>query len=149
MKSTMRLLETEEVRHGAWTAEFRSGGGAGSSGLVVFSDDASVRWKVANGGRYWDENDQGADECDPNVPIGQQPQAGENTAPQFEVGLSESEGAPMQAQGRGRPGEPIGTAVRSCRAYTKQGYGGYISMQVNPVDGSLQWGAYMYDWSLN
>ena len=40
----------------------------------------------------------------------------------------------------------IGTnavASPSCRAYTKRGNAGYISVQVNSMDGSLAWGAYM------
>ena len=125
--------------------------------LAVCSDEASAaRWKVGAGGCSWDDTDNGPDQCDPNetsapqgryrvddgtcwfdvndrgpnqcnpnVALGEPPIASEDTPQQFDLDLFEGEGGyDTQA-----------LPVPSCRAYTKRGNGGYISVQVNPVDG--------------
>lgn len=106
-------------------------------GVAVLSGRAEANWRWTEAGCTWDSNTEGPDECDPNLPTGQVPQATPETVPQFEGQLSDG------AAGRAESAA-LEQAVRSCRAYTKQGNVGYITVQVNPADGSLQWGAYMY-----
>jgi hypothetical protein len=78
---------------------------------------AISRYKTDGMHCWWEANDSGPNQCDPNVPSGEPLQADENTVPQFEVGLSDGEGEQSAARHSG--GEPVGTAVRGCRAYTK------------------------------
>lgn len=38
--------------------------------LIAVTTAEASRWKVGNDGCYWDENDEGPDQCDPNAPTG-------------------------------------------------------------------------------
>lgn len=140
-------------------------------GVITFSQDADARWKwgpegcqwvdeaggdqcdpneqpvqqgryKSDGTRCWfDPNDYGVNQCDPNIPASDAPPVTEESVPQFEVDLT-----PPDAGG-GQTGAV--TPAPSCRDYMRRGSAGYISVQVSPFDGSLQWGAYMSSWQLN
>jgi hypothetical protein len=50
--------------------------------LVVvfgFSGNAEANWKWKDAGCVWDQNGDGPDECDPNLPVGEPPQVTEGT----------------------------------------------------------------------
>jgi hypothetical protein len=84
---------------------------------------------------YWEPSESGANECDPDVPIGAQPTADANTTPE----VTDNSGF----SGTGVVAFEYLGGLPSCRAYETRGNVGYISLQTNPA-GYLSWGSYMY-----
>ena len=96
---------------------------------------------------YYDGYDSGPDQCDPQQSVGTQPTANENTSAGDQGFTLTSGGAEQYTELLMSPQQ---AAIPSCRAYTKNGTAGWISVQVNPVLGALAWTARMHyppaDW---
>ncbi len=102
---------------------------------------ATGRWKDdGSGGCYWEPNDGGPHQCVPDEPL-QEPLPGMVPEPDWDdpyVGYDPSGIA--QASG----GPPA-----SCRAHERPGNVGSISIQTDPVTGTVAIGAYMHWWGHN
>jgi len=131
----------------------------------------AARWKWGDSGCYWDANDDGPDQCDPNdvqPPSGrfktdgmscwwdpldngpnqcdpsQAPPSGPPPPPDPQTEPNSTDSVGLTGVSENLGGYGLIGAVPSCRAYTSYGNVGYISVQANPLDGSMQWGAYQY-----
>jgi len=122
----------------------------------------SGRWKVGSDGCYWDANDDGPDQCDPNGPTGRYKVDGAGhcywepndsgpaqCAPEprpvdpGEIEANDGSGAQTYSYADGL-GSWLTPNYPSCANLRINGNVGWIQIQTNPSDGSLQWGVGMH-----
>jgi hypothetical protein len=102
------------------------------------------RYKVSTGDScVWASTESGPNQCDPQQPPATEPPPVTDGAQVPEV----TEEGSLSDAGEQNYTEMLSAGdilLPSCRAYTRKGNAGYISVQTNPLTGYLQWGAYMW-----